>query len=172
MKIVSFFFAILAIVNVFPFAFAQNEPGLGWIEGVLVTDKGEPAVSLCAGGLCNGASLSLRSATGNEISTENDSDKGGFYTFRNLRPGIYEIFIEESLQYIRGEKIRYRPQHIFGVIVEPNKRIQLNITVHEGKGLEEIGEPTVVTQKVILISDELTRLQNEIDELKKKLGVQ
>lgn len=52
---------------------------------------------------------------------------------------------------------------IFGVVVKPHKPIQFNITVHEGKDLEEVGQPAAVTQKLILVPDELVRLHNEID---------
>ena len=53
-------------------------------------------------------------------------------------------------------------------MVEPDKRTVLDITVHEGEGLEEIGKPNVNSEKAIILADELARLRKEIDELKKK----
>jgi hypothetical protein len=97
-----------------------------------------------------------------------DTSKGGFYTLRNLKPGIYEVFVDASNQQDRNEILHYRPQHIFGLVVEPDKRTVLDITVHEGEGLEEIGKPNVNSEKAIILADELARLRKEIDELKKK----
>ena len=65
--------------------------------------------------------------------------------------------------------MKYRPQHIFGLIVEPDKRTILNITVHEGEALEEIGKPDVVSEKAIVLAEELTRQRKEIEELKKQI---
>jgi hypothetical protein len=61
-----------------------------------------------------------------------------------------------------------RPIHIFGVVVESGKRTVLNLKMHTGMDLEEIGKPAVAMEKFIVLSDELERLQAQIDELKKK----
>jgi hypothetical protein len=37
-----------------------------------------------------------------------------------------------------------------------------------GQELEEIGKPAMTTQKFVVVSEELERLQAQIDELKKK----
>ena len=160
---------LLLLIAQVSYIHAQTESGLGWIEGVLITDSGKPAASFCAG-TCNGGDLMLLSPSGKKINTENDIELGGFYTFRNLRPGVYELFVKDSVQYVQGELISYRPQHIFGIVVEPNKRLRLNLTVREGKALEEIGEPALITQDVVLVADELRRLQKEINSLRESLA--
>jgi hypothetical protein len=171
------FILSVALIHTTQTAIAQDEPGLGWIEGVIVTNTGQPAAKFCAGQpngfhSCNQAEVTIRSKSGKKISAMNDLDTGGFYTFRNLQPGVYEVFVSKTVQAVRGEWVGYRPQHIFGVAVEPNKRTRLNITVNEGSALEEIGQPIIETQQAIILSEELVRLQSEIDKLKKKLGVQ
>jgi hypothetical protein len=154
---------------------AQNDPGKGWIEGVVVTDKGRPAcLSLFSGDntACmnnRGTVLTLRPKEGTGIATEPDGSKGGFYSLRNLKPGVYEVFVNASLQKDRSEDVKYRPQHIFGIVVEPDKRTVLNVTVHEGESLEEIGKPDVASDKAIILSEELARQRKEIEALKQSV---
>ena len=60
----------------------------------------------------------------------------------DLEPGIYEVFIDKSFYRDQfNQLIEYRPQRILNVVIESNKRTLLNITVHEGNELEEIGRP-------------------------------
>ena len=152
---------------------AQNDPGKGWIEGVVVTDKGRPACGAvypidnntsCVNNW--GAPLTVRPKEGTGIKTTPDGSKGGFYSLRNLKPGVYEVFVDASLQKDRSEDVKYRPQHVFGLLVEPDKRTVLNVTVHEGESLEEIGKPDVASDKAIILSEELARQRREIEALK------
>jgi hypothetical protein len=153
-----------------PVAVGQNDPGRGWLEGVIVTDKGKPTcgdwndVNLS---YCGAAHIAVRPKEGNGVRTDSDTQKGGFYTLRNLKPGLYEVFVDKSAQMDREERIRYRPLHVFGVIVEPDKRTVLNLTVHQGDSLEEVGKPNVNSEKAIILAEELSRLRKEIEELKR-----
>ena len=56
---------------------AQNDPGKGWVEGVLITEKGKPACENLNYQSCASAVLAIRPKEGNGIKTGNDSAKGG-----------------------------------------------------------------------------------------------
>lgn len=64
-----------------------------------------------------------------------------------------------------GKPVNYRPQHLFGVVVTANKRTMLNLTLHAGQALEEIGKPVIVTDDVVIVADELARLRKDVNEL-------
>jgi len=148
---------------------AQNERGRGWVEGVIVTDRGTPAWGTEFLGFSGtGARITIRPREGNGFVTESRGAVGGLYTFRDLSPGVYELTVDRTWGQLRSEAARYRPQHIFGLVVEADKRTILNITVHEGEALEEVGQPVVESQPAIILSRELARLQAQIDELKKR----
>lgn len=66
-----------------------------------------------------------------------DNNMGGLYTFDKLKPGVYNVIVEAAQM---GET-HYRPQRIVGLIVKPSQETTLDITLHEGIGLEESGEP-------------------------------
>lgn len=165
----------LMIVSIVAFALvtgvtsagAQNEPGRGWGEGVVVTDRGELATRTIYG---NTAFITVRLKDAYEKKTENDPDKGGFYAFRNLRPGIYEVFVDACVSEVRGEVIHYRPQHIFGLVVEADKRTVLNITMHEGKALEEVGKPNVASENALILANELARMRKEFEDIKRQVN--
>jgi hypothetical protein len=155
-----------------PLLRAQNDPGKGWVEGAIVTVKGKPACGASSSNMpldyCGGTTITLRPREGNGVKTDTDVSKAGFYTFRNLKPGVYEVFIDKTVQKDRDEILNYRPQHIFGLIVKPDECAVLNIAVHEGEALEEVGKPDVASEKAIILADELALLRKEIEELKKK----
>jgi hypothetical protein len=146
----------------------QNDPGKGWIEGVILAENGHPACSVLVMGNCGGAGITVRPKEGNGNYTQADPNKGGFYSFHNLKPGIYEVFVDKTVHGDRGQVIDDRPQHVFGLVVRADVRTVLNFTVHEGQGLEEVGKPVVISEKAIILADELARLSKEIEELKKK----
>jgi len=148
-----------------PSALAQSNMVSGWIEGVLVTEHGGPAASFCMGETANEAYIVLQDGEGRRRETKNDLSLGGYYSFRDLKPGIYEVFVKETEQCFGDEKTAYRPQHIFGIIVAPAKRTKLDITVHRGSELEEIGQPLVITEDAIIISEYLRRLDASLSEL-------
>jgi hypothetical protein len=66
-----------------------------------------------------------------------DNNLGGLYTFDNLKPGVYNIIVEAG----QLGTIHYRPQRILGVVVKPGQETTLDITLHEGTTLEEVGSP-------------------------------
>lgn len=88
------------------------------------------------------------------------SDMDGFYEIRGLKPDVYEIRVTVQRSY------DWAPQRIFGVVVDNGARTRLNIMLKEGKTLEEIGKPTINTKPALIITQELERLQQEINELK------
>ncbi len=146
---------------------AQNEPGTGWVEGAVVNEQGDWVRDPYGS---NNTSITL-SLNGQAIKGRTDGDKNGFYSFRNLKPGVYEVFVDSTFRGNAADQpgnIVYRPVHVLGLVVEANRRTVLNITVHKGKGIEEIGKPVAPTQKAIIISEALAHLQQEIDALKSK----
>jgi hypothetical protein len=137
-------------------ASAQNASGKGWVEGVVVDGDGKPISGMWYGG----ARVKLRATDGKESDAASQPDTGGFFTMRDLKPGVYEVFVDE----VPG----YHPIHIFGYVVEADNRTKLPVKLEKGTGLVEYGKPVVPTQKSIIISQELAKLQQQIDELKKK----
>jgi hypothetical protein len=127
---------------------AQDKQQLGWLDG-FVDRNGEPDCG----------TVTVLSKGKQVYRADIDESLNGLYSIRDMRPGIYEI-------QVRACQRGWRPQRIFGVVVKPGVRSILNVTLHEGKELEEIGQPEVPTQPVINISEELTHLQGEIDKLK------
>jgi hypothetical protein len=136
-------------------------PGTGWIEGTLTDGGGTPPV--VAGSL--GVPVVLK-AEGKDVQSATNPTGGGFFSFRNLKPGVYELFIESAHHPDNSDPLR--PVHVSGVVVEAGKRTVLNVKMEPGKELQELGKPAMTTQKVVLVSEELERLQAQIDELKKK----
>lgn len=135
-------------------AFAQERPNEGWLEGTVHTSDGDAAdYTAYVSAHIDGKLIAKDSC---------DSGLDGFYEIRNLKPATYEIRVK------RGKE-GWSPQRIFGVLIEPGKRSILNITLNSGSKLEEIGEPAVSSQSVIIISKEIERLQQEIDSLKNSL---
>ena len=79
------------------------------------------------------------------------------------------LFWGRVLRIVRnGNYPKIRPLRVWGIMIKPGVRSLQNLTVHNGEAVEEIGQPEVATQKVIIISQELARLQAQIDEFKKK----
>lgn len=66
-----------------------------------------------------------------------DVNAAGLYTLDKLRPGVYNVMVEAGA----NSDVKYRPQRLMGVIVRPGKETALDITLHEGTTLEEVGEP-------------------------------
>jgi hypothetical protein len=130
---------------------AQDQNQNGWLEGTVHTSDGNPKEVI----------LEVF-RNGKEVADKlSDGYMDGFFEIRDVKPGVYEIRVK-----LVGKG--WRPQRIFGVAIKPGIRSTLNIVLNEGSGIEEIGQPVVATQPVIKISQELTRMQKEIDELKSK----
>lgn len=71
---------------------------------------------------------------------QSDVNAGGLYTLDKLRHGVYNLTIEGGST---NDGKKYRPQRIMGVLVRPDKETTLDIILHEGTTLEEVGEPAV-----------------------------
>jgi hypothetical protein len=84
--------------------------------------------SLSRGVLADSAGNARRSA---------DNNLGGLYTFDNLKPGVYNLIVEAG----QLGTTHYRPQRILGILVKPGQETPLDITLHEGIALEQIGSP-------------------------------
>ena len=140
-------------------------PGTGWIEGTLTDINGTPPVTSGSFGGTFAVPIVLK-AEGNDLKTESNPKGGGFFTFRNLKPGLYELFIEAARPPDSSDPLR--PVHVSGIAVEAGKRTVLNLKMEPGKEVQEIGKPAMSTQKFVVVSEELERLQAQIDELKKK----
>lgn len=140
----------------------EQSPNLGWLEGRVVNEAGEPL-----GGVFFDSRLNLQRTDGSILRAENsDISAGGLYTMRNVPPGSYEFVVKRMGQ----SGVEYAPMHFFGVNIEAGKRTVLNIVMKPGTELVEIGQPALSSQKVIIVSQELARLQKEIDALKKQMG--
>jgi hypothetical protein len=142
---------------------AVSAPGTGWIEGTITDTNGTPPYA--TGVFDNGVAITLKAAK-EDVHTLSNPTKGGFFSFRNLTPGLYELFIDAAR--VPGGGDRLRPVRVSGVAVEAGKRSILNVKMQPGKDLEEIGKPAMATQEFVVVSEELKRLQAQIDELKKK----
>lgn len=118
--------------------------GKGELKGTILTDNGKPVTNRFSKRV--GANITVRPVKkrGNPYRGRSDSADGSFM-LRRLEPGTYDVFIDESYwrDPSRGLKVKYRPQRIFNVVVKPKEETVLNITVHEGEGLEEIGKSDV-----------------------------
>ena len=137
--------ALAVCVALASVALAQEEldPKKGWLEGRVHNEDGEPVRAWVY--------------YGSDFVTAG-AGMDGLYMIKNLNPGTYELQVKEVPQ-------GYRPQRIFGVLVKPGVRTVLDITLTRGKGLQEIGKPAFVTEKVVLVSDALGRLHKTIDDL-------
>ena len=149
--------AILFAVTVYVVAvcaYAQGTPGMGWLEGVVVDEKGKAIDSY----------IEIKRSDGtNQKKVSSNPGNGGFYELSDLKPGLYEVRAHGNFT---GE---YRPVRIFGVVVEANKRTHLKVVRREGREIEEIGNPNVVTEKAVLITYELNRLRKDNEHTKKEL---
>lgn len=134
---------------------AQDEPAKAWVEGSVVTEDDKRVIGWHVSFTIDGKSIA---------DADCNMSMNGFYQVRDLRPGTYEMIVGNS---IFAATQGYKTIRIFGIVVKPGVRNVLNFTLHEGKGIEEIGQPVVATQKVIILSQELEQLQKQIDALKK-----
>lgn len=75
--------------------------------------------------------------------TASDLNAGGLYTLDKLKPGVYNLTVEAGELNAKP----YRPQRIMGVVIKPGQQTTLDITLHPGERLEEVGEPTVAAHK-------------------------
>lgn len=144
-------------------ATAQQAAPTGWLEGTVVSTDGKVINNPTFNGPGGAFIRGLRQG-GGTFEVTSDYKMGGLFSVRDLKPGIYEVSISNGV--VNG--VKHRPQRIFGVVVKPGARTVLEVKLERGETLEEIGEPAVSTQPAIIISEELARLQRQIDELKKR----
>ncbi len=71
---------------------------------------------------------------------QSDANAGGLYTLDKLRRGVYNLMVEAGSG---SDNKKYRPQRLMSVVVHSGKETTLDITLHEGTTLEEVGEPAV-----------------------------
>src|SRR5262249_3408955 len=92
---------------------AQISAGTGWIEGTVLTKDGRPVWVLAP--TVAGYQILATGRNGKLLLAEPKPDMGGFYSMKDLPPGIYEISVPAT----KNDSGRYRPQQIHGVVVKP-----------------------------------------------------
>lgn len=143
---------VVLAIGAAPVGSLMAQVQLGWIEGKVHTDMGEPF----------GAWVTLYTSAGNYLnSMRADTNLDGLFSFTELKPGVYELRVTE----VDG----YRPQRIFGVTVRPGARTLLDVKLQRGTALQEIGEPPVVTRTVIDLEAALAALRRELEELRNRV---
>ncbi|MEJ2310581.1 MAG: hypothetical protein P8Z78_14925 [Gammaproteobacteria bacterium] len=150
-------------------SFAADDKTAVRVEGVVITEHDVPAASFCMGGTSNGAYVILRDSDGGKQKTSTDIQLGGYFSFLDVVPGIYDLFIEQTETCQDNKKTQYRAQHIIGVVVEPGKQLNFELRVNEGTGLETIGDPVFEKDDVIFISEKIRILEAQIIELRTML---
>lgn len=142
---------------------AQVEQQNGWLEGTLRKSDSAPVDHRWI------VELRLKVKDGEEVTKTSPTEtQNSLFSARDLKPGVYEIRVYRVIAAATDNE-GYRPQRIWGVIVKPGVRSTLDIILHKGNDLEEIGQPTVATQPVVFISQELARPQKQIDSLDSRL---
>ena len=80
-----------------------------------------------------------------------DLSLNGLYTFRNLRPGVYDLVVEGGMlpDSPSGWYVFYRPQRIVGVVVRPGQETVFDITVHAGARVQQNVDPKNNTLEMV-----------------------
>lgn len=68
------------------------------------------------------------------------------------------------------EKTAYAPQRLFGIVVKPGARTVLDIVMHQGTQVEEVGSPVITTNAAIPLSAELAQLQQQAKDLSQQVA--
>ncbi len=136
----------------------------GWLEGTITNSEGQ-AVS---GQKFTNAPKHIKGVRqgGGEFDVQTDYQLGGLYSAKNIRPGVYDITLERG--YVND--VAYCPERIFGVVVKPGERTILKIVMDQGETYEEVGKPAVVSAPATNVTEELARMQKEIDDLKQQIA--
>ncbi len=142
---------------------AHAQEAKGWIEGSVLNKSGKVVWELAR----TSNILNVRALGPSKVETHPDARIGNFYSLRDLKPGVYDIFVGSS----KDDEVQYRPQHVMGLVVKPGVRTLLNIVVHEGKSdvIEEVGK-AVPTETGMTLAEMVERLTHEVDLLKKQVG--
>lgn len=157
------FVLLAATLTILPAASAQvpHPIGVTVLEGMALDDSGEPLYKQ------NFLQITVRDRAGETVvqGVHFDPSLGGLYRIE-LKAGIYEIFINPY-----GSAVGHiRPLRLNGVMLKAGKINKLNITMHEGSTLEEIGAPIEPTTPAIVISEKLDSLQKQVDALKAQVA--
>ncbi len=144
---------------------ADSNSQYGWLEGTITTDQGHPVEENNMGG----KQIKLIRHGGGVYTITSDPAMGGFYSNRQLKPGVYDVDVTRGYWDNTGSR-PYRPQRILGVLVKPGQRTLLNIVMPEGDTLQETGEPATVSTSAANVADELARMQKQIDDLKQQVA--
>jgi hypothetical protein len=78
-----------------------------------------------------------------------DLQMGGLYRFTNLRPGVYNLVVEESRLPKSGGSIYYRPQRVVGIVVKPGEETVFDIVVHPTETVDESDNPVGNTLEMV-----------------------
>lgn len=136
----------------------------GWLEGTITNSDGRPI----SGQMYTNASMHIKGVRqgGGQFDADSDQSLGGLYSAKNIRPGIYDLTLTTGFV----GNTSYCPERIFGVIVKPGERAVLRIVMDQGDTYEEIGKPAVVSAPATNVTDELARMQKQIDDLKQQVA--
>jgi hypothetical protein len=135
----------------------------GWIEGSVLNKSGKIVWNIAR----QANIVTVRALGPSTLETHPDNTIGNFYTMRDLKPGVYEIFVSST----QDDALQYRPQHVMGLVVKPGVRTLLNIEVHEGRSdtIEEVGK-AVTTESGLTLAEMVERLTHEVEVLKRQVG--
>ena len=80
-----------------------------------------------------------------------DLNLNGLYTFKNLRPGVYNLVVEEGVlpDNKNGGYTYYRPQRIVGITVKSGQETVFDIVMHPGDKLKKAGYPKNNTLEMV-----------------------
>ncbi len=147
-----------------PTAATNTAPQSGWLEGTITNSDGQ-AVSGRQYSPENKHITGVRQG-GGQFDVQSDLSLGGLYSARNLKPGVYDSTLTTG--YVGN--VAYCPERIFGVVVKPGERTILKIVMDQGSTYEEVGKPAVVSAPATNVTEEMARMQKEIDDLKQQVA--
>ncbi len=136
----------------------------GWLEGVVINGDGQ-AIHFDTYSN-DGIHIKGVRQGGGEFDVQSNTLLGGLYSAKNIRAGVYDITLSKS--YVG--QVTYCPERIFGVVVKPGERTILKIVMDQGETYEEVGKPAVVSAPATNITEELARMQKEIEDLKQQVA--
>lgn len=154
--------AVIACLTLGPANLAAQNTDTGWLEGTAVDAKGRPVWVTAF--VYPDFKVKAVHSNGTATETVVKADMGGLFSMKDLRPGVYDVFVPAS----RNDQGKYRPQLIRGVVVKPGTRTKLSIVVLEGELLQEVARP-VATDYALIVADELARLTRLVEQLQRQV---
>ncbi len=161
---------LFIIVSLFVFSDAVAQQPTGTLTGTITSPEGKP-VNANSGTVATGVLVNLEEhartifynpgdyhtrGVFNDIEhgrsrVLSDRNLGGLYTFKNLRPGVYNLIVEAGVLPNDGKPgyIYYRPQRIVSIVVKPGEETVFDITLHPGDRLEQVGDPKNTTLEMV-----------------------